>query len=387
MTMILFPSQVIQRSQAIGDDPNIVYPTQIRAGTPLRQGPQGPIISSPRPQSMAVPQTPLAPQTRDPDFKQRYSTESILSTLKLPDRRGLAQPSHVQPSASPRPQGAARREDGRPLGLRRQDFVSGLLPLALGGSGVSPVGIFSNLLNAYATIDSKHDITGKLINGAASWFQGPTQESRTTDTEEESEVPTPTPTSSTSTSTKKASKRKTTKASTGGTTVTTTKSNRKWPKPTSTNLRVKDRISSFSSSENEEYQSLMERIRAATKDSSEYDVVTSNYDSLPAKSNVFGNGPLRPKPPSENIIQVSPSPQGFGEAEELPQLGVDNPYWFSDSQQFSPSSTPGYGPDDFVVETVNLDKDFFYQFFTSKPMIIDTDVVTSTSVQVNEMKL
>ena len=251
---------------------------------------------------------------------------------------------------------------------------------------MSPVGIFSNLLNAYATIDSKHDITGKLINGAASWFQGPTQESRTTDTEEESEAPTPTPTSSTSTSTKKASKRKTTKASTGGTTVTTTKSNRKWPKPTSTNLRVKDRISSFSSSENEEYQSLMERIRAATKDSSEYDVVTSNYDSLPAKSNVFGNGPLRPKPPSENIIQVSPAPQGFGEAEELPQLGVDNPYWFSDSQQFSPSSTPGYGPDDFVVETVNLDKDFFYQFFTSKPMIIDTDVVTSTSVQVKKVK-
>ena len=47
------------------------------------------------------------------------------------------------------------------------------------------------------------------------------------------------------------------------------------------------------------------------------------------------------------------------------------------------ASTAGYGPDDFVVETVNLDKNFFYQFFTSKPMIIDTDVVTSTSVQVN----
>ena len=323
---------------------------------------------------MAVPQTPLAPQTRDPDFKQHYSTESILNTLNLPDRRGLAQQSYVQPSATPRPQGAARREDGRPLSLRRQDFVSGLLPLALGGSGVSPVGIFSNLLNAYATIDSKHDITGKLINGAASWFQGPTQESRTTDTEEESDAPTPIPTSSTSTSTRV----KTTTTSTSG-----TNSNRKWPKPTSTNLRVKDRISSFSSSENEEYQSLIDRIRAATKDNSEYDIVTSNYDTLPAKSNVFGNGPLRPKPPSENIIQVSPSPQGFGEAEEVPQLGVDNPYWFSNGQDFSPSSTAGYGPDDFVVETVNLDKDFFYQFFTSKPMIIDTDVVTSTSVQVN----
>ena len=46
------------------------------------------------------------------------------------------------------------------------------------------------------------------------------------------------------------------------------------------------------------------------------------------------------------------------------------------------ASTAGYGPDDFIVETVNLDKNFFYQFFTSKPVIIDTDVVTSTSVQV-----
>ena len=46
------------------------------------------------------------------------------------------------------------------------------------------------------------------------------------------------------------------------------------------------------------------------------------------------------------------------------------------------ASTAGYGPDDFIVETVNLDKNFFYQFFTSKPMIIDTDVVTSTSVKV-----
>ena len=50
----------------------------------------------------------------------------------------------------------------------------------------------------------------------------------------------------------------------------------------------------------------------------------------------------------------------------------------------SQASTAGYGPDDFIVETVNLDKNFFYQFFTSKPMIIDTDVVTSTSVKVRQ---
>ena len=62
------------------------------------------------------------------------------------------------------------------------------------------------------------------------------------------------------------------------------------------------------------------------------------------------------------------------------QYGVSNPHWFDKEY---PSSTENYGPNDFVVETVNLDKNFFYQFFTSKPMIIDTDVVTSKSVAVN----
>ena len=53
--------QVIQASHPLGDDPNIVYPQQIQAGTQLMQGPQGPIVSSPRPLSMAVTQTPHAP--------------------------------------------------------------------------------------------------------------------------------------------------------------------------------------------------------------------------------------------------------------------------------------------------------------------------------------
>ena len=37
---------------------------------------------------------------------------------------------------------------------------------------MSPVGVFSNLLNAYATMDSKHDLTEKLISGATSLFIG-----------------------------------------------------------------------------------------------------------------------------------------------------------------------------------------------------------------------
>ena len=48
---------------------------------------------------------------------------------------------------------------------RRQDFLSDVLPSAAVGalaSGLTPISIFSNLLNAYATLDNKHDITGKF---------------------------------------------------------------------------------------------------------------------------------------------------------------------------------------------------------------------------------
>ena len=104
-----------------------------------------------------------------------------------------------------------------------------------------------------------------------------------------------------------------------------------------------------------------------------YDVVYNDY--VPSRSNMYGD--LRPKPPSEDIIVVSPSPEIYNDPYE--QYGVNNPNWYGDG----PSSTIGYGPEDFIVETVNLDKDFFYQFFTSKPMILDTDVSTSTSVEIN----
>ena len=51
--------------------------------------------------------------------------------------------------------------------IRRQDFLSDVLPSAAVGalaSGLTPISIFSNLLNAYATLDNKHDITGKFSN-------------------------------------------------------------------------------------------------------------------------------------------------------------------------------------------------------------------------------
>merc|ERR1719150_2134263 len=153
---------------------------------------------------------------------------------------------------------------------------------------------------------------------------------------------------------------------------------------TNISVRVHDKIPLRNKAKNP-YQSVFDKIRAAANSKeSQYDVVTTNdfeLSELPVKSNLFHTGPLRPKPPSEDIIQVSPSPQDYDNTDLDLQFGVSNPHWYSNDVQ---ASTPGYGPDDFIVETVNLDKDFFYQFFTSKPMIIDTDVVTSTSVQVNK---
>ena len=45
-----------------GDDPNILLGMQIQAGTPLPQGPHGPVIPKLRPTSFPVTQTPNAPQ-------------------------------------------------------------------------------------------------------------------------------------------------------------------------------------------------------------------------------------------------------------------------------------------------------------------------------------
>ena len=87
---------------------------------------------------------------------------------------------------------------------------------------------------------------------------------------------------------------------------------------------------------NNQYQSIFDKIRAAAQSKdSEYDIVTS-HDLPPMKSNIFSEGPLRPKPPSEDIIQVSPAPQEEYSAEESQlQFGVNNPHWYSNEIQVS----------------------------------------------------
>ena len=92
-------------------------------------------------------------------------------------------PSAQQPGQfSPHPQFSnqqhmVRRRIGTGSGVKlpvfsvRQDLAPAAA--ALGGaisSTLTPVSIFSNLLNAYATLDSKHDITNQIVQSASSWL-------------------------------------------------------------------------------------------------------------------------------------------------------------------------------------------------------------------------
>ena len=106
-------------------------------------------------------------------------------------------------------------------------------------------------------------------------------------------------------------------------------------------------------------------------------VVDANFDLPPVRSNVDLEQPLRPKPPSDGVFKVTPAPTFEAGAA---QYGVQNPNFYS--EKIGP--TENYGPDDFIVETVKLDKAFFHQFFTSKPLLLGTEVVTSKSVEVDK---
>ena len=309
----LHSDQVVQQRGVLGRDPNIVYPHQIRGGQQLRQGPQGPIVSSPRPRpSLAVPQTPLAPQLPHPELGSRQGSAATRRPGLVAAHRADTRQQQQQ----------ASRRAGQVPG--DTDIIGNILPAAIGlsgSAGISPIGIFSNLLNAYATIDSKHDLTGKLINSAASWLQ-PAAEVRTTGAGEV----TPGPASSTAQPTPAPASA----ASLAGKGTEDREQETSTEKPV-TNISVRVREEGGN---NNQYQSIFDKIRAAAQSKdSEYDIVTS-HDLPPMKSNIFSEGPLRPKPPSEDIIQVSPAPQEEYSAEESQlQFGVNNPHWYSNEIQ------------------------------------------------------
>ena len=74
------------------------------------------------------------------------------------------QQQHFKPDPTVLPSNILQhRNSAAPFPSRRQDLLTDVLPSAAVGaltSGLTPISIFSNLLNAYATLDSKHDITG-----------------------------------------------------------------------------------------------------------------------------------------------------------------------------------------------------------------------------------
>ena len=250
-------------------------------------------------------------------------------------------------------------EDSPPI--RRQDPVSAAVAgaaipaaAALGAisSSLTPVSIFSNLLNAYATLDSKHDITSKLVESASSWLTSDGQQVQaSSDFGSTPQISTTSPITLNNKINQPSTENQITeKASERSSTTTTTEDY----------------------NENDPYKAI---------------VVESDGSLPPIRSNVGFGRPLRPKPPSDGVFRVTPSPNYQSQSSnhkiiQTPKYGVNNPHYFTDNLDNSHSET-GYGPDDFVVETVKLDKDFFHQFFTSKPLLLGTNVVTSTSVKQN----
>ena len=242
-----------------------------------------------------------------------------------------------------------------PLPNRRQDPISAAVAgaaipaaAALGAisSGLTPVSIFSNLLNAYATLDSKHDITSRIVESASSWLTSDGQEVQASSdfgsgNQESTTLPQM-------------------KLSNGGKYHQTERASER----------------SSTSTTTEEYN-----------ENDPYKAIIVESDGLPpVRSNVGFSQPLRPKPPSDGVFRVTPSPNYYPSSNskiiQTPKYGVNNPHYFTENVDSSNKET-AYGPDDFVVETVKLDKDFFHQFFTSKPLLLGTNVVTSTSVKMN----
>ena len=98
-----------------GNDPNILYREQIQAGTPLPQGPHGPLIPKPRPTSFPVTQTPRAPQvlqTVDPSDAVNFtpiSRNGIPGSHQIPGPGNYNPPVGKTPSALPGQPGSGQQ--------------------------------------------------------------------------------------------------------------------------------------------------------------------------------------------------------------------------------------------------------------------------------------
>ena len=135
-----------QAQQKTGTNkPHIVTPSNVAA-----RGPQ--IVT---PSSVIDNPVPFKPSAQQPG---QFSPHPQFSNQQHMVRRRIGNPSTGSGVKLP---GFSVRQDLAPAAA------------ALGGaisSTLTPVSIFSNLLNAYATLDSKHDITNQIVQSASSWL-------------------------------------------------------------------------------------------------------------------------------------------------------------------------------------------------------------------------
>ena len=100
--------------------------------------------------------------------QQQEQLHKIQQQKQKPSIRVQDQQQVPPPLPTHMPSNMLQHRNNAPLQSpsRRQDLLSDVLPSAAVGalaSGLTPISIFSNLLNAYATLDNKHDITGKAL--------------------------------------------------------------------------------------------------------------------------------------------------------------------------------------------------------------------------------
>ncbi|XP_040572684.1 uncharacterized protein [Lepeophtheirus salmonis] len=269
----------------------------------------------------SVPQILEYSQINEPIFRPSATPKQSLPLITpLPPTPKI--PKKMFPSLAP----ATRR----PLvPIRRQDLLGNIPAVGSLSAGLTPLGIFSNLLNVYATIDSKHDITGKILDSATAIFGRENPEVQPNEGASLLNNAPSFPSSTTTTMPTTTSTATTTTASSTTTTLYTT--------TTTTTTPI-------------------------------------SYINL-VKSNVNPDLPLRPKPPSEDLSQIPPRPYGSYHSffnnhmnDQQYIYGMNNPLYFSAE---TTTTRPSYGPKDFIVETVTIDSAILQDFFTSRPTLLN----------------
>ena len=125
------------------------------------------ILNAKQQQQEQLHQQHLHQQQQQQQLQQQQMQQQQKPNIRIQEQQQVPLPSPTQLPIQLPNNLLQHRHNAPPLPQvpsRRQDLLSDVLPSAAVGalaSGLTPISIFSNLLNAYATLDNKHDITGK----------------------------------------------------------------------------------------------------------------------------------------------------------------------------------------------------------------------------------